>query len=103
MLTKAVEYYHELLSDSALATRSQAMLDEGLGSSKLIFGGRRLTPYLRPHFVMESDWQRVTATCETIFGTLQKVKNAAVEDDRILNELGVTDVERELVRIDPRY
>ena len=103
MLTKAVEYYHELLSDSALATRSQAMLDEGLGSSKLIFGGRRLTPYLRPHFVMESDWQRVTATCETIFGALQKVKNAAVEDDRILNELGVTDVERELVRIDPGY
>lgn len=103
MLKTAVEYYHELLKDTALASRSQTMLDEGLESSKLIFGGRRLTPYLRPHFVIESDWQRVTAACETIFGALQKVKNAAVEDDWILDELGVTEIERELVRIDPGY
>jgi hypothetical protein len=103
MLTKAVGYYHELLSDPALASESQSVLDAGLESSKLIFGGRRLTPYLRPHFVIESDWQRVAATCETIFGALQKVKDAAVADDEVLNELGVTEIERELVKIDPGY
>ena len=102
MLTKAVEYYHELLGDAALASASQSMLDAGLESSKLIFGGRRLTPYLRPHFVTETDWQRVTTTCETIFGALQKVKDAAVIDDGVLTELGVTDIERELVKIDSR-
>jgi hypothetical protein len=103
MLAKAVEYYHELLRDAELASASQSMLDAGLESSKLIFGGRRLTPYLRPHFVIESDWQRVTATCETIFGALQKVKDAAVADDKVLDELGVTEIERELVKIDPGY
>ncbi len=103
MLKEAVAHYHELLEDADLAAASQKMLDEQLESSKLIFGGRRLTPYLRPHFVMESDWLFIKETCETIFGALQKVKDAAIADDDILDELGVTEVERELVKIDPKY
>jgi hypothetical protein len=103
MLKQAVEHYHELLADSDLARESQQLLDSALESSKLIFGGRRLTPYLRPHFVTESDWSRITAICKTIFGALQKVNDAAVNDDSLLDELGVTEVERELVRIDPGY
>src|SRR2546423_15388876 len=99
MLNEAVAYYHELLSDHDLASDSQKLLDEGLESSKLTFGGRRLSPYLRPHFVTVHDWSRVTATCETIFGALQKVKDAAIEDDAILDELGITEIERELVKI----
>lgn len=103
MLKDAVGYYHELLNDAELASVSQQLLDEGLESSKLIFGGRRLTPYLRPHFVTNGDWAKVVTTCEIVFGALQKVKNAAIESDEILDELGVTEIERELVKIDPGY
>ena len=103
MLKDAVAYYHELLADVELASSSQKVLDEGLESSKLIFGGRRLTPYLRPHFVTESDWSKIVMTCETVFGALQKVKDAAIGNDEILDELGVTKIERELVKIDPGY
>jgi hypothetical protein len=103
MLKDAVSHYHELLKDAELARSSQKLLDEGLESSKLIFAGRRLTPYLRPHFVTDSDWAKITTTCETVFGALQKVKDAAVDDDSLLDELGMTEVERELVKIDPGY
>jgi uncharacterized circularly permuted ATP-grasp superfamily protein len=103
MLHDAVAYYHELLQDSELAESSRAMLDEGLERAKLIFGGRRLSPYLRPHFVTERDWARVTRICETVWGAIQKVKDAAVEDDALLAELGLTEIERELVAIDPGY
>ncbi len=103
MLKEAVAYYHSLLEDADLAGASRKMLDEQLESSKLIFGGRRLAPYLRPHFVTEDDWAMVTATCRTIFGSLQKVKDAAIADDGILDELGVTPIERELIKIDPGY
>lgn len=103
MIKDAVDYYHELLADPDLARRSQQVLDEGLESAKLIFGGRRLAPYLRPHFITEQDWEGVTEKCETIWGTLQKVKDAAVADDSILDELGLTSIERELVKIDPKY
>lgn len=103
MLKEAVAHYHELLDDRELASESQRMLDAELENSKLIFGGRRLSPYLRPHFVTNNDWQKIRARCETVFSALQKVKDAAVEDDSILDELGITEVERDLIKIDPGY
>jgi hypothetical protein len=103
MLQEAVEFYHQLLQEGEVAESSRRMLDEGLERAKLIFGGRRLSPYLRPHFVSEDDFARVSRVCETVWGAIQKVKDAAVEDERLVDELGVTEVERELVRIDPGY
>ncbi len=103
MFPKAVAHYHELLKDAELAESSRKMLDEGLEKNRLIFGGRRLSPYLRPHFVTETDWARIVSICETVWSALQKVKDAAVADEKILDELGLTDVEKELVAIDPGY
>jgi hypothetical protein len=103
LLKQAVDHYHELLNDADLAASSLQLLDAELDRTKLIFGGRKLTPYLRPHFVSANDWTRITTICETVFGALQKVKDAAVEDDAILDELGVTAIERDLVKIDPGY
>ncbi|MGI8786421.1 MAG: hypothetical protein ACR2HG_01485 [Pyrinomonadaceae bacterium] len=103
MLKKAVAYYHELLEDFDLAESSRLALDEGLEGARLIFGGRRLTPYLRPHFVTETDWSRVVSICETVWSALQKVKDAAIENAEILDELGITEIEKDLVAIDPKY
>lgn len=103
MLKEAVDFYNRILEDAEIAGESYRMLQEGLESNKLIFGGRPLSPYLRPHFVTADDWKRVCSICETVWSALQKVKDAAVADDNILNELGFTDLERELVKIDPGY
>lgn len=103
MLNEAVAYYHKLLEDRELADTSLALLDEGLERSKLIFGGRRLSPYLRPHFVREEDFARVVRVCETVWNAIEKVKDEAVGNSQLLNELGLTPIERELVAIDPGY
>ncbi len=103
LLGEAVAYYNQLLEDPELAAASYEMLRDGLESNRLIFGGRPLSPYLRPHFVTADDWSRVSAVCETIWGALQKVKDAAVQDDRMLDELGITEIEKDLVKIDPGY
>lgn len=103
MVSEAVALYHELLADEELARTSLALLDEGLERAKLMFGGRRLSPYLRPHFVSEEDFARVQHICETVWGAIEKVKDAAVKDESLLDELGLTEVERELVKIDPGY
>ena len=103
LLLEAVAHYHRLLEDEELAAASYKMLNEGLETNRLIFGGRRLSPYLRPHFLTAADWQRIKLVCETIWSALQKVKDAAVQDDAMLDELGVTEIEKELVRIDPGY
>lgn len=103
MLHEAVAYYHKLLEDRELADTSLALLDEGLERSKLIFGGRRLSPYLRPHFVREEDFARVVRVCETVWNAIEKVKDEAVGNNQLLDELGLTPIERELVAIDPGY
>jgi hypothetical protein len=103
MLEEAVARYHELLDEGDLAESSRKILDEGLERARLIFGGRRLSPYLRPHFVTEEDFARVRVVCETVWSAIQKVKDAAVQDPSLLAELGLTEVERELVAIDPGY
>jgi hypothetical protein len=103
MLKEAVAHYHQLLEDYDLAESSRLALDEALEDAKLIFGGRRISPYLRPHFVLESDWRRVIEICETVWSALQKVKDAAIGNDEILDELGITEIEKDLVAIDPKY
>jgi hypothetical protein len=103
MLTEALARYHDLLTDHDLAESSRAMLDEGLERSRLIFGGRRLSPYLRPHFVTEKDFARVCQICETVWSAIQKVKDAAIDDHSLVVDLGLTQIERELIAIDPGY
>src|SRR5688572_8794948 len=103
MFPEAVSRYHDLLADQRLAEESRALLDEGLENAKLIFGGRRLSPYLRPHFVSETDFARICRICETVWSAIQKVKDAAVADPNVVNDLGLTEIERELVSIDPGY
>ncbi len=103
VLKQATDHYHKLMEDEVLTQTSLKALDDALKEARLIFGGRRLSPYLRPDFVLESDWNRVSGICETIFGTLQKVKDAAINSDALLDELGVTEIERDLVSIDPKY
>lgn len=103
MFPEAVARYHELLTDNDLANDSLQMLDEGLEQAKLIFGGRRLSPYLRPHFVSETDFARIKVICETVWSAIQKVKDAAIIDPTIVDDLGITEIERDLVSIDPKY
>lgn len=103
MLKEAVAYYHQLLENAEIAESSRRLLHETLENNRLIFGGRPLSPYLRPHFVTETDWSRAVGICETVWSALQKVKDAAIGNEEMLDELGVTEIEKELVSIDPKY
>ncbi len=103
MFPEAVARYHDLLANNDLAESSRVLLDEGLENARLIFGGRRLSPYLRPHFVSETDFARICRICETVWSAIQKVKDAAVADPNVVDDLGLTEIERELVAIDPGY
>ena len=103
MLKQAVAYYHQLLEDYDIAESSHRLLHEGLENNRLIFGGRPLSPYLRPHFVTEPDWTRAVGICETVWSALQKVKDTAIGNEEMLDELGITEIEKDLVSIDPKY
>ncbi|PYT06029.1 MAG: hypothetical protein DMF60_10220, partial [Acidobacteria bacterium] len=45
----------------------------------------------------------MTHVCETVWNAIEKVKDAAVADLSLVDELGLTEIERELAQIDPGY
>src|SRR5262245_40750305 len=97
---EAVAFYDHLLADEDIASATFRSLHDCLEHKKLIFGGRPLSPYLRPHFITREDLTRHKTAYEIIWSALQKVKDAAVRDDKLLAELGIAGIEKELVRIE---
>ncbi|MFY9609947.1 MAG: hypothetical protein WAU45_15170 [Blastocatellia bacterium] len=104
MSSQAVHDYNSLIErEPRLLEESRAFLTERLNQVRFVFGGRMLSPYLRPHFVTRAEWQRITTACETVFAAIEKVGRAMPSDALMLQQIGLTDGERELVAIDPGY
>jgi hypothetical protein len=101
---EAVHDYNALIErNPGLSDESRQVLLERLNQAHLVFGGRMLSPYLRPHFVTADEWGIITSACETIWGAIEKVGRAAATDQSMLEQLGLTDAERRLAAIDPGY
>src|SRR5260370_18232914 len=104
MTSKAAEDYKSLMERKpALLEESRAFLEQRLNDVRFVFGGRMLSPYLRPHFVTRSEWQQITKTCETVWGAIEKVGRIAPNDKLMLEQIGLTEGECELVAVDPGY
>lgn len=103
-MTIAAQRYNSLLEgDAQLLEESRDYLTRRLNEVQFVFGGRMLSPYLRPHFVTRSEWQSITEACDTVWGAVEKVGRAAPTDKLMLDQLGLTEAELELASIDPGY
>jgi uncharacterized circularly permuted ATP-grasp superfamily protein len=71
--------------------------------ARLTFGGRLLCPFLRPFFISPEDETRVARAAETLAVLAERLARAALEWPALFDELGVTDEEERLARIDPGY
>jgi hypothetical protein len=104
MTSQAVRDYNALIEKQpGLLEESRAFLLERFSDVRLVFGGRTLCPYLRPHFVTRGEWHAITAACESIWGAVERVGRLAPSDPLMLEQIGLTAGERELVAIDPGY
>jgi hypothetical protein len=104
MTSQAANEYNSLIERKpALLEESRAFLEQRLNEVRFVFGGRMLSPYLRPHFVTRREWQQMTKTCETVWSAIEKVGRIAPTDKVMLDQIGLTAGERELVAVDPGY
>ena len=104
MTSQAAHDYNLLLERKpALLEASRDFLEQRLNEVRFVFGGRMLSPYLRPHFVSQSEWKQIKATCETVWGAIEKVGRLAPTNSLMLEQIGLTEGERELVSVDPGY
>lgn len=77
---------------------ASAMRERGL-----TFGDRLTCPFLRPFFLTEADEARVRAAAERIAALGETVAAAALASSAVFDQLGLTDAEAALVRIEPGY
>lgn len=104
MAVEAAQNYNNLVERyPSLAEESRAQLVSRLEQARFVFGGRVLSPYLRPHFVTSDEWRRIVSACESLWGAVERVGWTAAEDPQMSEQLGLTEKERELAAIDPGY
>jgi uncharacterized circularly permuted ATP-grasp superfamily protein len=100
----AIDAWHALLRpDVELSRRYAEDFAASMRARKLTFGDRVHCPFLRPFFLTEADESRMRVAAETIAALGERVTSAALQTPALFNQLGLTDAEAQLVRIDPGY
>src|SRR5688500_4581733 len=69
----------------------------------LTFGGRLLCPFLRPFFLDPADEGRIKHAAETLWRLGERLAEAAAADETLMADLGLSEPEMALARIDPGY
>ena len=70
---------------------------------KLTFGDRVHSPFLRPFFLTAGDEARIRRAAETMAAIGERVAREAITTRSLFEQLGVTESEERLVRMDPGY
>ena len=96
--------WHALLRPGdELSPAFSAALAAEMRARRLTFGDRIHCPFLRPFFLTAADEARIRAAAETIAALGERVARAAMETPRLFHDLGVTEAEAPLIRIEPGY
>jgi len=99
-----IDVWHSLLRpDVELSRRFADEFAASMRARKLTFGDRVHCPFLRPFFLTEDDESRMRAAAETIAALGERVVAAALTTPSLFAQLGITEAEERLVRIDPGY
>ncbi len=102
MLRDAIDRFHDLLTDE-IAQDSQRQLDEQLRQRGLFFGDRPLCTVLRPRFLSPAQYRYLQRRAALVLGAFATAYEAALAADAVLEQFGLADWERDLVRVDPGF
>lgn len=69
----------------------------------LLQGDRTTCPFLRPHIIPRTQYETIKRAAETLAGAFEKIANAALSDQELLNFLNLTYAEQEAARIEPGH
>jgi len=102
VVRRAVDHYHELLSDE-LAGESQAALEGELRRRGLFFGERPLCTVLRPRFLAPQHYRFLRNCCAVLLRAFDRAYRAALASDVVRRQFGLAEWEEALVLGDPGF
>ncbi|HEU4508872.1 MAG TPA: circularly permuted type 2 ATP-grasp protein [Pyrinomonadaceae bacterium] len=92
-----------LLDDVSLGPELFDRLRETQRELGLLHGDRPTCSFLRPHILHRRQYDEIKYAAETIAHAFEKVANAALADEKLMEVLCMTPREEEMARIDPGY
>ena len=69
----------------------------------LLQGNRTTCPFLRPHMIPRAQYETIKRAAETLAGAFEKIADAALSDQALLDFLNLTHAEQEAARIEPGH
>jgi uncharacterized circularly permuted ATP-grasp superfamily protein len=87
-------------------TVGPSLFDELLSMQRelgLLHGTRPTCPFLRPHFLSRKQYQEIANVSEVISSAFERLAKAALQDKKLLSELGLTEKEERMARMEPGY
>jgi uncharacterized circularly permuted ATP-grasp superfamily protein len=99
----AITRYHDTLAEGSLAEESADALDQQMRDGGLFFGDRPLCSVLRPRFLTMAEYRHVAGECAAIGEAFEKVRQAAMADDALRAQFGLTAWEEQLIHADPGF
>jgi uncharacterized circularly permuted ATP-grasp superfamily protein len=103
MSAASVAMYHDLLADAALAEATAEALDRRLRGAGLFFGERPLCGVLRPRFLTVAQYRELARASALVAGALETVLQAAMADEALRAQFGLTAWEEQLIHADPGF
>ncbi|MGE5208323.1 MAG: hypothetical protein ACM3KL_03220, partial [Alphaproteobacteria bacterium] len=101
---KAISEFHELLAaDETLSPVVFEKLRSAMRKSRLLYGERPIGIALRPHLLHHKQFQGLSQAAERITSALEKIAAAVVQDPDLMDELGLTEAERNMALVDPGF
>lgn len=72
-------------------------------SSGILHGERAICPFLRPYFLSGRRYAEIRHAARQLYDAFHSITRAALADDEILGELGVSEKEARWARLEPGY
>lgn len=91
------------LDDVSLGPQLFKRLREAQRELGLLHGDRPTCSFLRPHILHRRQYEEIKSAAETIAIAFEKVANAALIDQQLMELLCLAPLEEEMARIDPGY
>ena len=103
VLHRAVETWHGLLEDGALAADCAERMEHEHRSRGMYFGERPLCSVLRPRFLTPDQYRWISREVAVLMSAFRRAHEAAMADPELLAQFRLLDWEAELIEADPCF
>ncbi|HEX8392692.1 MAG TPA: hypothetical protein VF665_10090 [Longimicrobium sp.] len=100
---RAIEEWHGLLQDSALAADSAERMEDEHRRQGMYFGDRPLCSVLRPRMLTVGQYRWIRRRIGSLMGAYRKIHERALVDAEFRGQFRLLDWEEEIVHFDPGF